>query len=187
MKSRHSASLLLVWRIAEFEARHLNASKIEPVHLLLGLCKIVDVDLPELVSKGTPDRADILEELLREVRRLRTIFRVADVDPKALRRNLRHASPEGRLSLGQAEWLHRSPEAKEIFADAEHFAEATNQPVYPAHLLYAVLLGDDKERDTALEHLRISKKRFINVTKRDVLTMQVSPVSPSRAARTRWN
>jgi hypothetical protein len=45
MKSRHSSSLILIWRIAEFEARHLNASTIEPTHLLLGLCKVVDLDM----------------------------------------------------------------------------------------------------------------------------------------------
>jgi hypothetical protein len=37
MKSLHSDSLILVWRVAEFEARHSKASTIEPTHLLLGL------------------------------------------------------------------------------------------------------------------------------------------------------
>ena len=46
MKPLHSNSLILVWRVAEYEARNLKASMIEPSHLLLGLCKIVDVDLP---------------------------------------------------------------------------------------------------------------------------------------------
>lgn len=187
MKSRHSASLLLVWRIAEFEARHLNASRIEPIHLLLGLCKVVDVDLPELVSKDIQDRDEVLEESLREVRRLRTIFRVAGVNAKALRRHLRRSSPEGRFSLPESEWLHRSATAKENFADAEHFAQASNQPVYPAHLLYASLLAQDKDRDATLANLDINKKRLLAVAKRDVLTFQVSPVSASRAARARWN
>src|SRR5438477_6222983 len=47
MKSRHSNSLILVWRVAEFETRHLNAPKIEPTRLLLGLCKVVDLDCRE--------------------------------------------------------------------------------------------------------------------------------------------
>ena len=45
----HSNSLILVWRVAEFEARHSKASTIEPTHLMLGLCKVVDLDLPEFV------------------------------------------------------------------------------------------------------------------------------------------
>src|ERR1700747_2049483 len=112
MKSHHSQSLISIWRIAEIEARHLNAPEIEPTHLLLGLCKVVDVDLPSIVSKDAPDRDEILEELLREVRRLRTVFRVAGVNAKALRRRLRRASPERCFPLDESERLHRSRGAK---------------------------------------------------------------------------
>lgn len=187
MKPRHSASLILVWQVAEFEARHLNASTIEPKHLLLGLCKVVDLDLPKLVSKNSPDRDEILEETLREVRRLRTIFRVAGADAKTLRRRLRRASPERRFSFVQSERLRRNSAAKEIFADAEHFAEAGNQPVYPVHLLYATLLADDKDRDTTLAQLDISRKRLLNVVKRDAVAIQAGLPSASQENRTRWN
>ena len=54
-------------RLAELEARQLKASTIEPTHLLLGLCKSVDLDLPVLVQKDPPDRDEVLEEFLREV------------------------------------------------------------------------------------------------------------------------
>jgi len=186
MKSRHSTSLLLVWRVAEFEARHLNASSIEPRHLLLGLCKIVDVDLPDIVSKDATDRDEVLEELLREVRKLRTIFRVAGVNAKTLRRRLRSASPERRFSLDESKRLHRSSTAKQIFADAEHFAQVSNGAVYPVHLLYATLLAEDENRDVTLTELKIDKRRLLNVAKRDVLTFQgLTPTS--QRERTRWN
>jgi len=54
IEMKHSPSLILVWRVAEFEARHAKASTIEPNHLLLGLCKVVDLDLPEFVTKIPP-------------------------------------------------------------------------------------------------------------------------------------
>jgi Clp amino terminal domain, pathogenicity island component len=187
MKARHSNSLILVWRLAEFEARHSNASTIAPVHLLLGLCKVVDVDLPSIVSKNTPDRDDVLEELLREVRKLRTIFRVAGVDAKTLRRRLRGASPKGRLSFPESERLRRSLPAKQIFADAEHFAQVSNGTVYPVHLLYVTLLADDAYRDATLAELKIDKKRLLTVAKREVLTFQIGSASGTKAARARWN
>jgi len=187
MKSRHSTSLLLVWRVAEAEARHLKASSIEPMHLLLGLCKVVDVDLPELISKDVPERDGVLEECLREVRKLRTVFRVAGVNAKRLRRRLRRASTDRRFELAESEHLHRSPAAKQVFADAEHYAEVSNGPVYPVHLLYVTLLADDEDRDATLAELDIDKKRLLSVAKRDVLTFQVGPVSETRAARARWN
>jgi ATP-dependent Clp protease ATP-binding subunit ClpA len=172
--------------VAEFEARQLNASTIEPIHLLLGLCKVVDLDLPEFVSKDSPDRDEILEELLREVRRVRTIFRVAGVDAKALRRRLRHALPEGRFSLAESERLHRSSAVKEVFADTEHFAQLANCAVYPAHLLYATLLAEDEDRDMTLDKLNVDKKRLLNVAKRDALAQAVF-ASESQQKRTRWN
>jgi len=187
MKPRHSNTLIFVWRVAAFEARNLNTSTIEPIHLFLGLCKVVDLDLPEFVSKDAPDRDEILEELLREVRRLRTIFRVASVDAKTLRRHLRRASPEGRFSLAKSERLRRSSDAKEIFADAEHLAEIANTAVYPVHLLYATLLAQDKDRDATLAKLKIGKKRLLSVTKRDALALQVGTVPETKAARIRWN
>ena len=187
MAPRHSASLILVWRVADVEARHLKASMIEPIHLLLGLCKVVDLDLPELVSKDAPDRDEVLEELLREVRRVRTIFRVAGVDAKALRRRLRHASPERRFSLAESGRVHRSAAAKEVFADTEHFAQLANCAVYPIHLLYATLLAEDEDRDVTLVKLKIDKKRLLNVAKRDALAVQVGFASGSQEKRTRWN
>lgn len=187
MKSRHSSSLILVWRVAEFEARHQNASTIEPTHLLLGLCKVVDLDLPELVSKDSPDRDEMLEELLREVRKVRTVFRAAGLDAKAFRRRLRRASPERRFSLDESERLRRSPAAKQVFADAEHLAQLGSGTVYPAHLLYAALLAEDKRRDETLAELNIEKKRLTNIAKREVVMSQPGSASASKKARPRWN
>ncbi len=184
---KHSPSLIFVWRVAEFEARHAKASTIEPTHLLLGLCKVVDLDLPEFVAKDAPDRDEVLEELLREVRKFRTVFRAAGLDAKTFRRKLRRASPERRFSLGDSERLRRSSAAKQIFADAEHFAQLGSGAVYPVHLLYAVLLVDDEHRDAILAELNVEKKRLLTVSKREVLGKQMGSTSPSAKARTRWN
>ena len=187
MKSRHSNSLILVWRVAEFEARHSKASTIEPTHLLLGLCKVVDLDLTEFVSKDLPDRDEVLEELLREVRKLRTVFRAAGLDAKMFRRRLRRASPERRFALDDSERLRRSPAAKQVFADADHFAQLGSSTVYPVHLLYATLLAEDKHRDATLAELKVEKKRLMSVAKREVLMPQLGSASSSKKSRTRWN
>jgi ATP-dependent Clp protease ATP-binding subunit ClpA len=186
MKSSHSSSLILIWRIAEIEARHQNASTIEPTHLLLGLCKVVDLDLPELVSKDSPDRDEVLEELLREVRKLRTVFRAAGLDAKKFRRRLRRTVQDRRFSMTESERLRRSPAAKQVFADAEHFAQVGSGTVYPAHLLYATLLAKDEHRDETLANIEIDKRRLLTVAKREILTPQLGTAS-SKKARTRWN
>jgi len=187
MKPRHSNSLILIWRVAEFEARLLNASTLEPTHLLLGLCKIVDLDLTQLMSKNLPDRDELLEELLREVRKLRKVFSAAGLDAKTFRRRLRRALPEPRFSLSDSARLRRSAAAKQVFEDAERFAQPGSNAVYPVHLLYASLLAEDEYRDATLAALSVEKKRLLTVSKREVLGKPMSSTSPSAKARTRWN
>jgi len=184
---KHSTSLILVWRVAEFEARHAKSSTIEPVHLLLGLCKVVDLDLTQFMAKDAPDRDEMLEELLREVRTLRTIFRAVGLDVRTFRRKLRRASPDRRFILDDTERLRRSSSAKRIFLDAEHFAQLGNCAVFPVHLLYATLLTDDENRDATLAELNVETKRLLAVSKRRVFGKQMGSISPSARARTRWN
>jgi ATP-dependent Clp protease ATP-binding subunit ClpA len=187
MSAIHSNSLVLVWQVAQFEARYLKATALGPTHLLLGLCKIVDLDLPALISTTAPDRDTVLEESLREVRKLRTVFRTAQVDPMRLRRSLRKSQPERRFELDESERLRRTPEAKRVFADAEHFAELSTGVVYPVHILYACLLAEDKHRDATLASLGIDKKRLLTVAKRQIGLPAPDATVGSTPPRTRWN
>jgi ATP-dependent Clp protease ATP-binding subunit ClpA len=186
MKPLHSNSLLLAWRVTEAEARRLNAPEIEPIHILIGLAKLVDVDLPSLASKNLPDRDEILEEYLREVRRLRTVLRTAQVDPTALRRALRGKPTHKRISVPDSETLHRSTAARKTFDDADHFAQLADSPVYPVHLLYAVLLHEDDGIQAVCANLSIDKKRFQEVASREVIWRN-EDTSHGNKPRTRWN
>ena len=187
MPASHSSSLALVWLVAQFEARHLKASTLTPTHLFLGLCKTVDLDLTELVSKSAPDRDAVLEESLREVRKLRNVFRTAGVDAKQLRRALRKPDPEQDFDLAKSEQIRRSPAAKRIFATAERIAELGGGVVYPVHLLYATLEAEDAHRDATLAKLEFDKNRLLSVAKRQVITPAIGTHSGSKEARARWN
>ena len=187
MKAQYSISLVLVWQVADAEARHLKASTIEPLHLLLGLCKVVDLDLTELVAKESPDRDVVLEELLREVRKLRTVFRSAKVDPKILRRRLRGVAIKDRLSLGESGRLRRSPAAREVFADAEQFSQIGDAIVYPVHLLYASLMASDADRDGVFLELKIDKTRLVDTVKTEIFTRAAKPPLMRSNSRTKWN
>jgi ATP-dependent Clp protease ATP-binding subunit ClpA len=151
------------------------------------LCKIVDLDLPQLVSKDFPGRDEVLEELLREVRRVRTVFRAAGVNAKMLRRLLRRVSPERRFKLDDLERLRRSLAAKCVFADAEHFAQLNGTAVYPVHLLYAILLAEDKHRDAILAEVNVDMKRLRNVAKRELVSSLGRIPLQSSKGRINWN
>lgn len=169
MKIRHSHSLVLIWRLAELEARHLKASNIEPSHLLLGLCKSVDVDLTTVVSSDSPDRDGILEELLREVRRIRSVLRAAGLDARSFRRAYRRLKVSDRATPSDDNKLRRNGEAKQIFVDAEHLAAIGNSTVYPVHLLHALASAVDTERDELLGQLGISPHRLKKASAREAM------------------
>jgi hypothetical protein len=169
MKARHSDSLIFIWRLAELEAKHLNSPTIAPLHLLLGLCKSVDVDLPGIFSEHSPNRDEILEEVLREVRRLRTIFQTAGFDARAFRRALRRQAGGDTSSPPGSQPLQRSKAAKQVFADAEHFAEIANCIVFPVHLLFAVLSSTADAHSHLMVRLGCNPARLRKVAKREVM------------------
>ena len=169
MKPEYSKSLILVWRIAEIEARHLKSSTIEPAHLLLGLCKVVDLDLSALVSKDIPQRDTVLEELLHEVRRVKNVFRIAGLNAKTFRRRLRQSVADPLLALSDLNRIHRSQAAKKVFTDAEHLAALDDSDVFPAHLLYALLLVKNDKLDITFRDLGISEYDFQTAAKREAL------------------
>jgi len=172
MSARISKSLVLIWQLAEFEARQLRAVLIEPQHLLLGLCKSVDVDLMALPIKDSPDRDEVLEELLREVRRLRTDFRAAGLDPRAFRRALRQKWVGSQGAEQESKRLHRSKDSKAIFSEAEHLAELSSSPVFPVHLLYTVVCMKDELRDQLLDLHGVEPARLLKLAKRDAIPLR---------------
>ena len=55
---RHSKSLILVWQLAELEALNLKQDTIKPAHFLLGILKVVDIDLFKILEKQVEEVAD---------------------------------------------------------------------------------------------------------------------------------
>jgi cytochrome c556 len=188
MSAKKSESLMLVWKIAELQARQLNAEKIEPYHLLLAISKCVDLDVTAIISKDIANRDEILEQLLREFRRVRTIFRVGNFDAKAFRRKLRKAlpeAPEKRFVIPDAEPLHRSAASKKLFSEAQHFADLSDQTAYPVHLLLAVLCTNIQCSDDVMSELNIDKNYLQEIAKREIFTAKTSGFSPGGSKRGR--
>lgn len=187
MKPRHSTSLIFVWRVAELEARHLKAAFLEPSHLLLGLCKIVALDLSTLVPKETPDRDAVLEELLRETRRLREVFGKADFDAQRFRRRFRQVLTTGSSVMEARGRLHRTDDAKDTFAEAERMARLGDGTVFPMHLLHALLAATDPPRDEVLKELGTDKTRLREAARRGVIVPRDRAAASTSKDKTRWN
>jgi len=180
MKPRYSNGLMLVWQVANLEAKHLQAAFIEPAHLLLGLCKCVDIDLPVLIPSSVANREILLEELLREFRQLRDVFKSSSFDPMKFRRHYRTVLPKGSNGINStAGQLHRNDAAKDAFAEAEKVAAVSGGVVYPMHLLYVLLLEPDTQREKAMSAVGLNEARLLHVTKQHLFKQKdmASPVS----------
>lgn len=99
------------------------------------------------------DSPDVLEYLLREVRRLRTVFRAVGLDARAFRRVLRGKCGCKLVAPPASERLRRSKEPKQVYPDAEHFAELAGSVVFAVQLLFAVVSTADELRDTLLDEM----------------------------------
>jgi hypothetical protein len=134
-----------------------------------------------MVSKETPNRDKVLDELLHEIRRIKSVFRAAKLDAKIFRRRLRMSAADRELGLSNPDQIHRSKAAKKVFADAERLAALVDSNVYPAHLLYAVLLAEDDKRDGALAEIGIPMNDLQDDAKREVLYQgRTRPIMSSR-------
>jgi ATP-dependent Clp protease ATP-binding subunit ClpA len=180
MKVQHSNSLLAVWRLAEMEANRLGAMELEPAHLLIGLTKAVDVDWIEAIDKETPDREELVEELLREIRKLRALLEHAGLNPTKTRRGLRQALANGRGKDTDGR-LHRGEAARKVFAEAEKLAALEGTTVYPRHLLQGIRGGARKQIKDLLETAGIEG------TALERLAKLPSPAEKGSRNRIAWN
>jgi ATP-dependent Clp protease ATP-binding subunit ClpC len=152
---RHADSLILVWKLAELEARHLRNREIEPAHFFLGLLKIVDVDVARLAENWRAEGRDSVEQLSADVELLRSIFTKSFIETTPLRRRLR-----SRLSKGAAEEreaLRRSGSARTLFAKAEAMG---SEIVRPDHLLAAILDTNVSEVSRVLADSGIDREKL---------------------------
>ncbi|WP_326799488.1 protein kinase [Streptomyces sp. NBC_01808] len=116
-----SPGVMLAWQLAAAEAALGHAPGIEPAHLLLGVCKLGDGELPG------PAAALIrtLPPLLDELDELRGRFRRAGLEITRFRRRLRTslARPAARPTGSGDGVMHRTPAAREVFRRAEELGE----------------------------------------------------------------
>ncbi|WUH99953.1 protein kinase [Spirillospora sp. NBC_00431] len=130
---QYSNGVGLAMILAGQEADLGGAEEIEPVHLLLGVCKACELP-PALLP------ADLDEDLNREVSGMRARFEAAGLDTRAFRRRLRtEEGIRGGNSGGGP--LHRSKAARAVLAEAEELAAAAGTEAVELSQLLCALLG----------------------------------------------
>ncbi len=162
---QHSHGIILVLTLAEAEAHASGSVLIEPAHLLLGLCKLSDLPIQDVLAPARENAPQLLPELEAEAADIRQVFVEAGFDAVRFRRRLRAllggapAKPEGTP-------LHRSPASRQVFQRGEQLAAAANSAVRPLHLLAALLEIDKPPWDEALGESGVAAKLLAAVRAR---------------------
>lgn len=154
---RHADSLLLVWKLAELEARHLEDGEIKPAHFFLGLLKIVDTDVIKLVEVWQEEGRDSVDQLSNDISALRSLFKDCLVDTTMLRRRLRRRLRRGIKQVQGR--LRRNDQSRVLFQKAE---TSSGGIVRPLDLFVAILEADIPEVTTLLADSGVDRERLSN-------------------------
>ncbi len=150
---RYSPGIILIWNTAANEAVACGAEEIEPAHLLLGLCRFCDLDLEGLFAGNLRGGFLIRRQIEAQRDGLRAFFERLAIEPGHLRLRLRTIISQPRLGLAvfPSDQIHRSPEARDVFRQAERLAES--RPVAPVDLIVSLLRLHDTPWDTLIAEM----------------------------------
>lgn len=89
----NSHALNLAIQLTCIEARHIHADQLQPDHIILGLLKLVDVNLGDYLQKIPDNEAHATK---KEIKALTDIFNASLVETTGVRRKLRYRlNPQG--------------------------------------------------------------------------------------------
>jgi hypothetical protein len=163
--TRHSDSLILVWKIAEAEARNLGSVEIEPVHLFLGLLKIVDISAGFVAEYFQKGRQESIEASTYDIFVLRATFADAGLESTPLRQELRlRLRNSSEKSSGR---LRRSNEARMVFREAESAALLIVRPI---NLLSALLTARIPALEAFLSEVGLNYPDLVTVVQTSART-----------------
>lgn len=149
---RHSNALLIAWRLAELEAGHLKTSVLEPEHFFLGLLKLPELEVSEILSQRTTLNDQEIQSETEWTGRLNRCFRVAGLDTTRTRRRLRGHLLPGEVENTPQQQFRRSSLMRGTFSRADSVASDYGSTVLePIHLLAALLECDRSEIRAVME------------------------------------
>jgi ATP-dependent Clp protease ATP-binding subunit ClpC len=138
----YSPSIILVWNIAAIEARTGRSTEIDPVHLLLGVCKLCDLDPDRFCPRPIRRDRTQRQEFEEDIATVRQWFAAWELDRTRFRRRLRSLISRSSTLKSPPGVMHRSDMSRGVFERAEELSilqSVQNPVVRPCHLLEALL------------------------------------------------
>jgi ATP-dependent Clp protease ATP-binding subunit ClpC len=127
-------SINIAWRVAELEASRAGFSEISAAHFWLGICKVVDLPVAELLKDCEAEMRAMEGQIADDYEELREAFIDIEVSATLFRRVLRAELGKGEGEVKRP--LHRSDELRETFKQATTMALTEGVRMRPMHLVY---------------------------------------------------
>ncbi|MBO9998240.1 MAG: ATP-dependent Clp protease ATP-binding subunit [Cyanobacteria bacterium SID2] len=137
----YAPSTVLAWNIAAIEAKSGHASEISPAHLLLGLCKLCDIDLERFCPRQIRNHPAQKQDFKSDIQVLQQWFDSWGLDRTQFRRQLRARVASPTPTTTHHGIMHRDRASRQVFGRAEELStlQAIDDPIVrPYHLLQAL-------------------------------------------------
>ncbi len=159
---KYSKSLLLIWSLAELEAKNLKQENIHPAHFFLGILKSVEVDLVRILRKQSEE---VQLEIRKDILDLKSCVGEFISDITYTRRFLRNILPRDlQLSVERDSKLRRSRASRDVFHKCEQLYPSISREVLPIHLLSILLESNDPHIVVSLDKASIDIGSFKKYT-----------------------
>jgi ATP-dependent Clp protease ATP-binding subunit ClpC len=154
----YAPSTVLAWNIAAIEAKSGHATEIEPAHLLLGICKLCDLDIDRFCPKQIRDSRSQRQEFQKDVQILQQWFENWGLDPTVFRRRLRTRMVRTDRNIIHEGIMHRDALSRDVFERAEEISalHAIDEAIVrPCHVLQSLFEQPDTPWDSLLADMGI--------------------------------
>jgi ATP-dependent Clp protease ATP-binding subunit ClpC len=154
----YAPSTVLAWNIAAIEAKSGHATEIEPAHLLLGICKLCDLDIDRFCPKQIRDSRNQRQEFQKDVQILQQWFENWGLDPTLFRRRLRTRMMRTDRNVIHEGIMHRDALSRDVFERAEEISalQAIDDVIVrPCHVLQSLFEQPDTPWDSLLADMGI--------------------------------
>jgi ATP-dependent Clp protease ATP-binding subunit ClpA len=166
----YTDSVVLIWKVAAWEAICLKHKFIEKEHVFSTFCKAHEL-LQDKILKQIGITVPV-EAIREELSPVLSTLEANHINPGYLHRRIRILLDEGGYEHKKGEVIYRSEECKRYFRKADELAKGYGAVfLYPVHLFIAILLEPVPNIERVLKDLGVTPQRLLEtVRKRGVST-----------------
>jgi ATP-dependent Clp protease ATP-binding subunit ClpA len=170
----YTDSVILIWKIAAWEAIWLKHKFIEKEHVFSAFCKAHEL-LQDKILKQIGITVPV-EAIREELSPVLSALEANHINPGYLHRRIRTLLDEGGYEHKKGEVIHRSKECKRYFQKADDLAKGYGAVfLYPVHLFIAILLEPIPNTEKVLKDFGVTPQRLLETVRKRRISTEREP------------